>query len=191
MRTPVIIALGLAALVASPAHAGCAAVTDPAGDVQVAPGAAVPDGHVDLRTVTFNPTAAGLVVRFTDTRLDNARKGMWHLTFTSRGTQVYVDAGMGAWTNIGDGFGFGGFRAGVVGRTEHGVRGAVDYATSTITVTVPYRAFGKAVRRGAALTNLAVTVQESFVHENLPPVPREDVLLTDTASAERLVLARC
>ena len=190
--------LGAAALgapaQAAPAHAKCvaAAVTDPAGDVEVTQGVTVPDEHVDLRTVMLDPTAKAFLVTFTDTKLDANRKGVWRLTFTSRHSSLFVTAGLGLWANAGSAQTVSGYHAGVVNRTARTVTGTFDYPRSTITVSVPYAAFGSALPRGrTVLTDIAVTASETFAHAGTAGTPSQDIALTDTAQATRLALTRC
>ncbi|MDQ1686406.1 MAG: hypothetical protein QOC82_3143 [Frankiaceae bacterium] len=190
--------LGMAALAvpaeASTAHAKCvgAAVTDPAGDVQVASGVHVPESHVDLRTVALTPTAKAFLVTFTDTKLDSNRKGVWRLTFTSRHTSLYVTAGLGIWSNAGTASTVSGFHAGVVNGAAHSVSGVFDYARNTITVTASYDAFGSAVPRGrTVVTDVAIESSETFAHAGTTGTPSQSVEFMDTAGAPELTLTRC
>lgn len=193
MRRLLLATLLVPALAAAPAHAGCAAVTDPAGDVAVASGATAPDGHLDLRSVTFRPGASGLVVTFADTGLVEHRLGEWRMTFTANHTRLYVLAGLGMWVNAGWVSAPGGFHAGVVGRPDRAVTGRFDYTASTITVSVPYAAFGAAYpRAGTVVTDIAVESAETFLNAGAPSGgPQQQVSFSDTARAARLTVVRC
>jgi hypothetical protein len=190
--------LGVASLaapaVASSPRANCsgAAVSDPAGDVQVASGVTVPDGHIDLRSAKLVPTAKAFVVTFTDTKLDANRKGVWRLTFTAQHRSLYVTAGLGIWANAGSSATVSGYHAGVVNGTATSVTGAFDYPRNTITVRVPYSAFGSALPHGRTVaTDVAIEASETFAHAGTTATPSENVEFTDTADAAKLSLTRC
>jgi hypothetical protein len=195
-----VVILGIAApalaapALAAPAPARCtgAAVTDSAGDVEVASGVTVPDDHVDLRTVNLVPTSTAFLVTFTDTKLDANRKGVWRLTFTSRHKSLYVTAGLGIWANAGSTATVSGYHAGVVGQTAHPVTGVFDYPRSTIRVLVPYAAFDSALPHGTTvLTGVTVEASETFAHAGTAGTPSQNLALTDTAHAAKLALTRC
>ena len=201
MRTTAFAAAGLAVAglavpaLAAPARTACtgAGFTDPAGDVEAAPGVAVPDDHLDLRTVELTPSAKAFRVSFADTKLDLNQKGVWRLTFTSRGTSFFVTAGLGIWANAGSAGTVSGFHAGVVNRTAQAVSGGFDYQRNTITVSVPYAVFGSAIPRGrTVVADVAVQASETFAHAGgAAGTPSEDVAFTDTAYAARLAVSRC
>jgi hypothetical protein len=193
MRWTVIgVAVLATASLSTTSRAGCANLADPEGDVAAATVLTVPDRHLDLRAISLRPTSAALVVTFSDTALDASRKGVWRLTFTSRRTSLFVSAGFGVWTNVGGApTPSSGFRAGVAGKTGRAVAGAIDYAKSTITVTVPYVSFGSALTsRDTAVTDVKVDSEETLANAGVPGLaPR--LSLSDSAGARRIVLTRC
>jgi hypothetical protein len=183
-------ALALTALSVE-SRAGCATVSDPAGDVAIAPRVVVPDQHLDLRALTIRPSGSAVVVTFRTTALSDARKGTWRLTFTSRGATLFVTAGLGAWANVGSVGSPNGFRAGIAGNPGRTVTGAVDYRTSSIVVTVPYATFGgRLTGRDRAIANVAVSAEETVLNVGAGSLA-EQVSLTDDAHAARLAITRC
>lgn len=165
--------------VAAPVHR-CAVVTDAAGDVSVAGAPGTAAGGTDLRAVRMETTPAGLAVTIANTELDESRRAIWRLTFSSGKTPLYIAAGTGVWANIGNGDTLSGFRAGVSGQRSRAVSGRIDYATGAVHVSVPFSAFGGTVRRGALLSAFAVEAKETLVAVAPTGAPGTEVKFSDT-----------
>jgi hypothetical protein len=180
------------AALAVPAPA-CTLVSDRAGDVVATGGLAVADDHLDLRDTAVRTTRTGLEVTIHDTRLAEQRRGVWRAEFTTRGTRLYVAAGLGVWANVGTTGTTSGFRAGVVGHTARAVGGAFDYSTSTVTVSVPFSAFGTALSsRRASLADVTVSATETFANVSPDGAPAAQATLADTATRSGTFdLGRC
>jgi hypothetical protein len=178
--------------------APCAVITDPAGDVEMAgaPQTAghVSDEHLDLRAVDVLYSRSALRVTFRDTRLSRDRRGIWRLTFTSRGKQVFVTAGTGLWVNAGTADATDGYYAGVSGERQTSVRGIADYARSAIVVDVPLSAFGAAAPRpGTSLSRFGVEATEQLVNVAPLGIRVAEAALVDRASSSKTVVVgrRC
>lgn len=173
---------------------GCAVLTDPAGDVTAVaagqPAAAVPDEHVDLRSVSLSPGRDVLTVTIRDQRLSPDRLGEWRVTFLSRGRRVFVGAASGVWVNVGTMTMAGtGFRAGVVGGRTARVDGMVDYTRGEIRIAAPLSAFGaSAPRIGTAVSQFAVDATETLVTVGVAPGDTTTVTLADHASSAKTVV---
>lgn len=169
--------------VAAPVHR-CVVVTDAAGDVSVAGAPGTAAGGVDLRAVRMETTSAGLAVTIANARLDESRRAIWRLTFSSDKTPLYVAAGNGVWANIGNGDTVSGFRAGVSGQRSRAVTGRIDYLTGAVHISVPYSAFGGAVRRGSVLGGFAVEAKETLVAVAPAGAPGTELKFSDTAHSK-------